>query len=460
VVIEPGRTFRQVARNKIESLVMVGHWAERGERFVANPVFDGNRLYIRGEGHLYAIGPKPASAVRIAEAATTPVAPKTGGKAPRSAAPTPDPVLPEDSAPLPYGWRRNGSGLFAGTTPPIEWSEKKNLRWRADVGKGHSSPVVVGDRVIVVSEPDTLHCLNRTDGALLWKAKIGGDLAAAKEWARPTPVSDGLNLYLSLGDGTVASYTLEGKRRWAQSVEPAALGYGSSASPVLVGDLLLVDAKRMKALEAETGKLRWTAADSESHYGTPAILSLGGTAFAVTAKGSVVRVSDGALLAREIAEGLGGDQAPSPVVRGDVVYFAYKRCSAVKLSYTEGRLKHQKLWEQELPGDVIASPVVKDGLLHVVPFSSPDFRVLDAKTGAVLLEKELDIDPNVYPSLALAGGWLYVGNDEGAMLVLDPGRDYKEVRRNRLPKGSGASPAFSGAHLFLRGGDFLYCIGP
>jgi outer membrane protein assembly factor BamB len=132
----------------------------------------------------------------------------------------------------------------------------------------------------------------------------------------------------------------------------------------------------------------------------------------------------------------------------------------VKLSYTEGRLKHQKLWEQELPGDVIASPVVKDGLLHVVPFSSPDFRVLDAKTGAVLLEKELDIDPNVYPSLALAGGWLYVGNDEGAMLVLDPGRDYKEVRRNRLPKGSGASPAFSGAHLFLRGGDFLYCIGP
>ena len=37
------------------SAVMAGHWSERQERFVANPVFDGKRLYIRGEGALYAI---------------------------------------------------------------------------------------------------------------------------------------------------------------------------------------------------------------------------------------------------------------------------------------------------------------------------------------------------------------------------------------------------------------------
>jgi len=58
VVIEAGRTFKQVAKNKIESLVMPRHWSQRQERFVANPVFDGRRLYIRGEGHLYAIGPR------------------------------------------------------------------------------------------------------------------------------------------------------------------------------------------------------------------------------------------------------------------------------------------------------------------------------------------------------------------------------------------------------------------
>jgi hypothetical protein len=58
LVLSPGRVYKQVAKNKIESVVVVGHWAERQERFVANPVFEGNRLYIRGEGHLYAIGPR------------------------------------------------------------------------------------------------------------------------------------------------------------------------------------------------------------------------------------------------------------------------------------------------------------------------------------------------------------------------------------------------------------------
>ena len=57
LVIEPGRVYRQIAENKIENAVMAGHWSERQERFVANPVFDGQRLYVRGEANLYAIGP-------------------------------------------------------------------------------------------------------------------------------------------------------------------------------------------------------------------------------------------------------------------------------------------------------------------------------------------------------------------------------------------------------------------
>ncbi len=57
VVFEPGRTFKQLAKNKLENPVLIGHWAERQERFVANPVPDGKRLYVRGEATLYALGP-------------------------------------------------------------------------------------------------------------------------------------------------------------------------------------------------------------------------------------------------------------------------------------------------------------------------------------------------------------------------------------------------------------------
>jgi outer membrane protein assembly factor BamB len=460
LVIEQGRTFKQVAKNKIENVVSIGHWGERQERFVSNPVFDGRRLYIRGEGHLYAIEEGAAVTAKSAPAEST-----TRSTASPKPTPAPKPVAqppePEVLPPTVFGWRRNGTGKFPDATPPTEWSEKKNIRWQAKVGEGHSSPVVSGDRVIVTADPGKVWCLQRSDGKVLWSADLTGgpEIRGTKERARPTPVADGRSVFVALSNGVVASYSLEGKLLWRSAVEPAALTYGPSSSPILAGGKLLIDAARLTALDAASGQEIWKAAEGEAHYGSPAIASIGGTLMAVTAKGTVVRVSDGAVLAKAVAAGLGGDQSPTPLVEGPVVYFAYKKCSAVKLSLDGGKLTAETLWEQDLPGDIIASPILTEGMLFVVPSGSPDYRVLNAATGAVLLEKSLEIDPNIYPSLALAGKHLFLGNEKGTMLVLEPGVLYKEIRRNELPDGSGASPVFSGSHLFLRGGEILYCVG-
>ncbi len=462
VVLEPGRTFKQVAKNKIENIASLGHWGERQERFVANPVFDGNRLYLRGEGHLYCIAP---GATRSGQAAP-------GGESPKPAAApkttvTPRPAAqPPEAEPLPsstQGWRRNGTGRYPDATPPTEWAAGKNIKWQAMVGSGNSSPVISGDRVLVTSEPGLIRCLGRTDGKLLWTVDFQADglgPTGTKERARPTPVTDGKDVYASFCNGVVACCSLEGKRKWLTTVQPPRLSYGPSASPVLVGDKLLVDSTRLTALDAATGKEVWKAAEGESHYGTPAVLSLGGTLLAVSAKGTVIRISDGAVLGKDIAPGLGGDQAPTPVSQDGVVYFAYRRCSAVRLAFADGRIRPEKLWEKDLPGDVISSPILWDGMLFVATSGPPTYCVLNAATGEVLLQKDLDLDPNLYPSLALAGKHLFLGNDKGDMLVLEPGRAYKEIRHNDLPDGSGASPAFAGPHLFLRGGELLYCIGP
>ena len=42
-------------RVKVDSSALPKHWSVRQERFMANPVFDGRRLYVRGENYLYAI---------------------------------------------------------------------------------------------------------------------------------------------------------------------------------------------------------------------------------------------------------------------------------------------------------------------------------------------------------------------------------------------------------------------
>jgi len=59
LVFEPGPTFKQVALNRIETVVQ-RHWPIPPQEIVANgpPVADGKRLYIRGEQHLYCIGEK------------------------------------------------------------------------------------------------------------------------------------------------------------------------------------------------------------------------------------------------------------------------------------------------------------------------------------------------------------------------------------------------------------------
>jgi len=66
---------------------------------------------------------------------------------------------------------------------------------------------------------------------------------------------------------------------------------------------------------------------------------------------------------------------------------------------------------------------------------------------------------NVYPSLTLAGKHLLVGNDRGEMLLLAPGRQFRQIACNYLDKGSGASPVPDGHLLLLRGGENLYGIG-
>jgi hypothetical protein len=94
--------------------------------------------------------------------------------------------------------------------------------------------------------------------------------------------------------------------------------------------------------------------------------------------------------------------------------------------------------------------------------------VLEAKTGKLAARKELDIrsaggkpgaEPaNLYASPALVGPHILLGNDAGESLLLAPGREYKEVARNFLDKGSGASPVADGRMLLLRGGRKLYAL--
>jgi outer membrane protein assembly factor BamB len=112
---------------------------------------------------------------------------------------------------------------------------------------------------------------------------------------------------------------------------------------------------------------------------------------------------------------------------------------------------------------------VWNGLLFFVGTAAECF-VLDIKTGKSLHEEELKIghsgmdDPvlnsaNLYPSLTVASGKLFVGNDRGQIFIYEASKDLKELSRTRLADGSGATPAMVDSSLILRSGAELIRIG-
>ncbi|HEY3325221.1 MAG TPA: PQQ-binding-like beta-propeller repeat protein [Planctomycetota bacterium] len=375
------------------------------------------------------------------------------------------------------GWRADGAGKYPDATPPLEWDgeTKKNIQWCTKVGPNKfSSPIVVAGKVILTAEPAQLICVDAASGKILWnQADTFADLATPMEAkpakgspgnTTPTPVCDGKFIYMSYGCGLVACHDMDGKRQWITFVPHEYVPqYGRAASPVLVGDKLLVTIGCLTALDAKTGKPVWQNSKLVEGYGTPAPVKVGGVDMVLAPSGQLVRVSDGAILAesKEL-------KYTTPIIEKSTAYMVDTTIFALTLPEQAGdKLELKQLWINDLEGMFYGSGIHDNGLLYAIN-NEGKFYVIDAKDGKILVEKDLDIPSasgrvqpaaEIYPSLVLAGKYLFLSNTIGNTLVIQPGREYKELKHNHLEEGSGATPAFAGSRIYVRGGANLYCIG-
>jgi outer membrane protein assembly factor BamB len=139
---------------------------------------------------------------------------------------------------------------------PEKWSETENVIWRAPIrGRGHSSPIVVGDRVYlttadVAKEEQVLLSLDRATGKPVWETIIHrGKLNKAghrnTSQASATPAWDGERLYVNfLNDDAIHTTALaaDGKILWQQRVADYVTHQGFGASPVVHDSVVLVTA--------------------------------------------------------------------------------------------------------------------------------------------------------------------------------------------------------------------------
>jgi outer membrane protein assembly factor BamB len=239
-------------------------------------------------------------------------------------------------------------------------------------------------------------------------------------------------------------------------VEKPVHGWGYSASPVLAdGKLILHIGSIVHALDPETGETLWRVGSS-SNWGTPLPVSIGKEKAIVTTGGDILAARDGKYLARGIAS------LPwtSPVAGKGVLYVVDEAGAvAYRLpwEFTEP-LKLDRLWTARPPADrYYASPVVHEGLVYAVT-QGGTLSVLDAGSGAIVYSRHIPLGGTFYPSICLAGNRIFVSSDSGRTVVLEPGREYREVGSNTLEPFR-STPVFSGSRMYVRTMSHLFCIG-
>lgn len=186
-----------------------------------------------------------------------------------------------------------GSGVADDQKPPVKFGLKDNLAWKVAVPPGASSPIVIGDKLVLTAfEGDKLFtiCYSRADGKELWRADAK---ARAIEPFHPTegspaastPVCDGKTVVSYFGSCGLLAYDLDGKELWRFDLPVAVTNneFGTGTSPILSDGLVLLARDLSKgsavyAIDLATGSQKWKAERKyQTAYSSPLVWDDNGT---------------------------------------------------------------------------------------------------------------------------------------------------------------------------------------
>jgi len=386
-----------------------------------------------------------------------------------------------------------GQGMSSETGLPLHWSATQNVSWKIEIpGQGWSSPIVWGDRVFVTSTTDegrSCHviCVDRRTGELVWNTKVFEQSIKKKRpensYATPTPTTDGERVYVVFGGGGMAAVDYDGKVAWTCHEVDFYGHHGLAASPILVGDLVVMpydgssDGENNKvgwkipwreavllAVDKVTGKVRWRGKRGLSRLGhvTPNVLHENGETQIVSGAGDCVQGFDpqtGELIWTIYSQGEG--VTPSIVI-GDGLIFS---CSGfeeptIRVVRTGGQgdvTESHITWEQKKGVPSLAS------LLYVKPYlySVTDAGVVtcfEAATGDVVWQERIGGKHSSSPIYA-DGKIYFLTEAEGETTVIAAGGEFKVLARNTSGEKCKASMAASQGNLFIRSERHLLRIG-
>ncbi len=398
------------------------------------------------------------------------------------------------------------NGAVNGGAIPVEFSETKNVRWKTEIpGKGHATPIIWGNQIIVQTavptdkkvektdagqanpmaptQTDLIHqftviSVDKTSGKINWKTVVKEEVPAERthdlgSWASNSPVTDGENIYAFFGSRGLYCLDMKGNVKWERDFGQMEIvaSFGEGSSPAIYKDKIFVQWDHQQksylyALDKKTGKEAWTAEREEiTSWATPLIVEVNGKAQLITSATNKVRSYD-AETGKIIWEctGMTRNVIPNPMYADGILYlmsgFRGTALKAVDLAKASGDITSTPaiLWEYNQDTPYTPSAVLMNGYLYFLKGNNGIMTCLDAKTGKpAYSNQKLDGITNIFSSPTGNKDKIYVAATN-VINVVKAGPEFSILAKNTLDDTFHASPIMVGNELFLRGFKYLYCI--
>lgn len=337
-----------------------------------------------------------------------------------------------------------------------------------------SSPLVEGDKLYYVTNRCEVVCLDTQgfrdkendgpfktekltgdrDGDVVWKYDMMEEVGAfPHNMSNSSPVSFGDLIYVSTSNGQDESHVnvpspkapsiiainkKTGKLVWEDNSVGERILHGQWAAPT-VGKIGGVDQVVMgqgdgwvRGYEALTGKKLWEFDTNPKDSVWPKTRNeLISTAVILD---NVVYIANGQ--DPEHGEGVGHMYAIDATKRGDITQTG-------------------RLWHYDKIRRSISSPAIHDGLIYYPDFSG-FLHCLDAKTGKPYWVH--DMFAAVWGSPLLVDGKVYLGDEDGDVVIMQAGREKKVLGEMNMGSSVYSTPVPAGGALFIANRNQLFAL--
>ncbi len=373
-------------------------------------------------------------------------------------------------------WRGSGrDGRATSFTAPADWKPKLLKAWSLEVGEGHSSPLIVNNKVYIQAregEEEVVRALRLSDGGEIWKDKYSAPYEmnpAARghgKGPKSTPVYANGMLYTFSINGVLTGYNAEsGKVVWrkefSKQFKTTAPDFGVAMSPIVDRDVVIAhvggnDDGALTAFEARTGKVRWRWNGDGPSYASPVITFIGGVKQVITqTQHHCVGISatSGAVLWQEIFNTPYEQNSVSPIVIGDTVIFGGigQPTFAVRVRKEGTAWKLDKLWSSRDAILYMNTPVVSGSTLYGMSQKRQgQLFSMNPITGAVLWTDSGRFGENA--AILVGGGHLFALSNTGNLYIYKKnGTNLQKIFQQQVADTeTWATPAISTRKMLIK----------